>query len=122
MIAVIIIIAGVWLYFRYKNRVLSNNNSNVQMQEVWSGPTSNQNIKGEYNTRNGHLEEFKSLNSEGMRKIVASTSSPKDNVLDESVLSLTYFQHEVDLKDMEDKELYFKRITRKIASKFFYKQ
>ncbi|KXN66264.1 hypothetical protein CONCODRAFT_11932 [Conidiobolus coronatus NRRL 28638] len=121
-LAVVIIMIGVWLYLRNKNSVLSNNKSDIQMQEVWSGPSPNQYDNGEYNTRKGHLEQFNSLNRAGINNIDTSTSDPEANNPDETVLSLAYFQHEVDLKGMEDKELYFKRITRKIASKFFYKQ
>jgi hypothetical protein len=73
------------------------------MQEVWSNPDNSQIKKEEFISKNGHVEKFSSLSGSGFNSTGTATGNSEGVEVENTTLNLTLFQHEVDLKDMENK-------------------
>ncbi|KXN67063.1 hypothetical protein CONCODRAFT_19864 [Conidiobolus coronatus NRRL 28638] len=90
VIIFILILIALWFYIRYKKQVKSNQNDNQKMEDVWATSEVEMNRNKKVST---------ALN------IGTSVSSPEQTgttLKDEFMADYSYFQHEVDLQDMND--------------------
>ncbi|KXN67059.1 hypothetical protein CONCODRAFT_10953 [Conidiobolus coronatus NRRL 28638] len=88
VIVFIIILIGLWFYFRYKKYVNSNDKSKLKMQEVWAASGA----EASGNSREAALNL-------GNRNITDGKTPTIFN--DEAMVGYGFFQHDVELEDME---------------------
>jgi hypothetical protein len=90
VVGVIIILCALWFYFRYKKHIKPVEKNSQNMQEIWaaSDVETSANYKGDTTLTFGNT-----LTSPGQTNTFTG---------DEAMMSYDYFQHEIDLNDMED--------------------
>jgi hypothetical protein len=86
----ILIIIGIWFYFRYKKIVKPNDKNDQTMQEVWSA----------FDTKTRGNNQVDLTLTFGNTE--SSTSQSNSIYINNALMSYDYLKHEVDLQDMEN--------------------
>jgi uncharacterized membrane protein YraQ (UPF0718 family) len=92
-IVVILILVSLWFYFRYKKHAKPNEKDNQKMKDVWAASDieASRGKKGNPTLTFGNTVSF--------------SGQTNTTLTEEAMMGYDYFQHEVDIYDMEDTKI-----------------